>query len=279
MELPPRGKGEKPGLLGSAAKWPAVMTFLVLTLITQVGGALVLAAWWYSGRWWQRKRARAGFTAGCYLVATLAVIPVVAWPLGRVPLPLFSTAATPLAPRSPWYWITNRHYVDPAVRDLVVGAARKLRTNHPGSVVHYLDAGFPFCDGFVMAPHLSHRNAKVIDLAFCYKRRKGQGFGASPSPIGYGIYEGPRPGEPQPYRGQFSWLRWGLASNSWIDRGNRLDEERTRFLLRTLLEDGRTAKVLLEPHLQNRLGLSYGNLRFQQLQAARHDDHLHLVVR
>lgn len=277
------GTGKQRGALSSdsgiRARWPAVVIFFVLTLVTQVGGVLGFAGWWLSGRWYQGRVARALFAAGFYLVATLGVIPLVAKPCGRVPLPLYSTGAVPLAPRSLWYCLTNRHYVEPAVRDLVVGAARKLRSGYPGSVVHYLDAGFPFWDGFVMAPHLSHRNAKVIDLAFCYKRTNGTGFGASPSPIGYGISEGPRPGEPQPYRGQFSWLRWGLPASPWIDGGNRLDEDRTRALLRSLLEDSRTSKVLLELHLQCRLGLRHDKLRYQQLQAARHDDHLHLVLR
>ncbi len=37
-------------------------------------------------------------------------------------------------------------------------------------------------------------------------------------------------------------------------------------------------KVLLEPHLVRRLGLSSPLLRFQGCRAARHDDHLHLQI-
>ena len=260
---------------------PAVkagIAFLVLTLLTQVGGVICLAGWWLSGRWWKRRRIRSAVVAGVYLVATLWVVPLLAWPLGRVPLPLWASKSTPLAPRSPWFWILNRHYASPDARNLVVEAARRVRANHPGTVVHYLDAGFPFWDGFVMLPHLSHRSGKVIDLAFCYERG-GARYGASPSPVGYGIYEGPKPGEAQPYRRQFSWFRWDLPLVQRIRWGNQLDQKRTRDLLQFLLNDDRTLKVLLEQHLQDRLGLSDPKLRVQQLQAARHDDHLHLVVR
>lgn len=260
------------------AGWPS--GFVVLTALTQVGGVLCLLGWWLSGKWWQRRRSRVAAVAVFYLVATLGIIPVVARPFGRVALPLVARAEAPVAPRSPLFWFCSRHYVSPEVRAVVVEAARKLRAKHPGSVVHYLDAGFPFWDGFVMLPHWSHRNGKVIDLTFCYeKARDGSRHAVSPSPIGYGIYEGPKEGEPQPYRGRWSWLRWDFAWIQWLNRGNRLDRERTRDLLRYLLEDERTSKVLLETHLHNRLGLLHRKLRFQQLQAARHDDHLHLVVR
>lgn len=253
--------------------------FVMLTVLTQVGGVLCLAAWWISGRWCRRKRARAACAAGAYLLATLFFIPLLARPLGRVPLPLVHTESLPLAPRTAWFWLANRHYVTPDVRDVLAGAARKLQATHPHSVVHYLDAGFPFRDGLAMIPHWSHGSGRAVDLTFCYKRNRGGAYGASPSPIGYGIYEGPGPGEAQPYRGKFSWLRWDLPWLQWFNRRNRLDENRTRDLVRFLLEDPRTNKVLLELHLQHRLGLQHGKLRFQQLQAARHDDHLHVVVR
>jgi len=49
-------------------------------------------------------------------------------------------------------------------------------------------------------------------------------------------------------------------------------------LLRTVLRQPETEKILLEIHLQQRLNVSHPKLRFQQRQAARHDDHLHLQV-
>jgi hypothetical protein len=37
-------------------------------------------------------------------------------------------------------------------------------------------------------------------------------------------------------------------------------------------------KILLEPHLRDRLGLTSSKIRFQGCNAARHDDHLHLQL-
>jgi len=254
--------------------------FAFLTLLTQVGGIVCLGCWWLAGRWTRRRRHRAALTVTGYILVTLVVIPLVARPFGRVALPVVASREVPLAPRSPWFWLTNRHYAKPDVRDVVVEAAKKVRDRHPGTVVHYLDAGFPFWDGFPMIPHWTHRDGNVIDLAFCYEKERDRGkHSASPSPIGYGIYEGPREGEPQPYRRQFSWLRWDLPWIQWLNWGTHLDRARTRDLLRALLADSRTSKILLEIHLHHRLGLMHRKLRFQQLQAARHDDHLHLRVR
>lgn len=263
-----------------ARRWfLALVLFGFLTMVTQVGGVIGFGAWHWAGRRWREPNQRLAVVLGVYVLATLLVIPVVAPLFGRVALPVRPTAAAPLAPRSPWFWLTNRHYVRPQLRDVLVTASRRVRERHPGSVVHYLDACFPFWDGFVMIPHWTHRDGLVADVAFCYERGPGGNrHAASPSPIGYGIYEAPRDGEPQPYRDKFSWLRWDFPWVQGMRGGVRLDRERTRDLVRFLLEDSRTSKILLEVHLHRRLGVAHRKLRFQQLQAARHDDHIHVRV-
>jgi len=62
------------------------------------------------------------------------------------------------------------------------------------------------------------------------------------------------------------------ASRAW-----RLDEARTRTLIRAFADDRRVRRVFIEPHLKARLGFA-GNakVRFAGCQAARHDDHLHV---
>jgi hypothetical protein len=66
----------------------------------------------------------------------------------------------------------------------------------PGTVVSYLDAGFPFINKFPFVPHLSHNDGKKLDLAFYYiDKRTWQSSNTTPSCIGYGIGEEPRPEE------------------------------------------------------------------------------------
>ena len=64
------------------------------------------------------------------------------------------------------------------------------------------------------------------------------------------------------------------------DRNWRLDEARTRTLLEALVADPRVGRVLIEPHLERRLGLwGHPKIRFAGCQAARHDDHIHVDFR
>ncbi|MGO1080022.1 hypothetical protein [Inquilinus sp. CA228] len=71
----------------------------------------------------------------------------------------------------------------------------------------------------------------------------------------------------------------GLLQGLYPDRP--LEPERTRAAVAWLLADGPRfglERILLEPHLVRRLGLSSPLLRFQGCRAARHDDHLHLQI-
>ena len=58
------------------------------------------------------------------------------------------------------------------------------------------------------------------------------------------------------------------------------DQNTTAKFIFYLAENPTTHKILLEPHLKNRLGLQHENkIRFQGCHSVRHDDHLHLQVR
>ena len=151
----------------------------------------------------------------------------------------------------------------------------------PGSRVTILEGSFPFFDGFPLPPHLSHHDGRKVDLAFFYRERAtGQRrLEGSPSPIGYFHFQQPRPGDVVPCAGRFTPLRWDFAwlqpdEPAWI-----LDEERTRAMILWLKERPEVARVFIEPHLAQRLGVSGGKVRFQGCQAARHDDHLHVEIR
>jgi murein endopeptidase len=57
-----------------------------------------------------------------------------------------------------------------------------------------------------------------------------------------------------------------------------IDEARTVKLIEVLAADSRVGKILLEPHLKDRLKLDHPKIRFQGCRAARHDDHIHMQL-
>ncbi|MBI1311665.1 hypothetical protein GC176_10255 [bacterium] len=178
------------------------------------------------------------------------------------------------------YFLCNRHYVDQRLHNVVVDVTQEFSKRHPGFVIIYLDANFPFLDGFPLPPHLSHDDGRKIDFTYCYHQRGFEDVPAlSPSPIGYWIYEAPRPNEAAPYRGLRSWLRWDFDFLQGMNREREFDERRTADFLQLLIDRPETEKIILELHLQNRLQLASPKLKFQQLNAARHDDHIHFQIR
>lgn len=132
---------------------------------------------------------RAFVFVGIYLFATALVIPFVAPFFGRVPLPI---RADTLRPRTMWTCILNRHYVNPKLKAIVLTTADQLKATTPYQRLLYLDANFPFLDGFPMLPHWSHKDGKKLDLAFLYADKNGKAIATSPSWYGYGVSEAAR---------------------------------------------------------------------------------------
>ena len=153
---------------------------------------------------------------------------------------------------------------------------------HPGTLTLALDAGFPFVEGFPLLPHLSHDDGKKVDLALYYVGAEDGGYrrGALRSPIGYWAFEEPSARERQPCRDAAGALRW---DQDWFQPFTRddliLDGRRLRTALDWLARDARARRVLLEPHLADRLGANRTFVRFQGCAAARHDDHFHVETR
>lgn len=194
---------------------------------------------------------------------------------GLVSLPC--DQSTPLKPVAARYCRANRHFVTPGVRDALVDAANAMAARYPGEALRFMDASGP--DGVKpFAPHLSHGDGRQIDLGLYYTDRQGTPLKAFPDTSRYGGYwpaEPARPGE----RIACPQGRVGPAEkpDPPADRPWRLDEARTRALIETLIADRRVRRILIEPHLERRLGLwGHPKLRFAGCQAARHDDHLHV---
>lgn len=251
----------------------------LLTLVTQVGGLWLWPTWgllFEATRDQPRVRRwalRLALSTAVYLVGSLVLLPVVAERTGRVRLPLGPTASTPVGPQSWLYVLANRSYVRPHTAEAFLAAARATAAEHPGTVVRYLDAGFPFAT-IPLLPHLSHRDGERIDVALLFER-DGRPVDQALSPIGYWGYARESVGstcEP-------SWtdLRWDLdpLQPLWPDLA--LDVDRNRAFLRHVAADPRVCSILLEPTLHGLLAAP--KLHANPCGVARHDDHSHLTIR
>lgn len=271
-----------------------LIAIAVLTLLTQIGGVVLWLALPVIGRaaghanqWGRAAAFGAGTTvfAAAYGFAAIAVVPPVATAFGRVPLPCFAASGGFYRAASPLYCLANRHYATPRARKLLTALSRALNRRFPGTTVTYLDAGFPFIDGFPLLPHLSHDDGRKIDIAFFYlNRHSGNAKPVGGAwPIGYWAFVPPRAGEAKPCRGKSRrpFMRWDMAWLQPLFAGLALDPERTGAMLRWLAANGGRSglrKVLIEPHLRSRFNLPGSLFRFQGCRAARHDDHIHIQM-
>lgn len=262
----------------------------ILTLFTQVGGLIWLLCYpiffWTNARWsgrWQRRLVKWSSFALVYLAFTSFLIPPLAkWQCNRVPLPIWENPN--LKPHSVFYYcILNHHYVKPELKATAENVAERLAKKYPGTVLVYLDANFPFIDGYPLEPHFSHRDGKKLDIALHWTDAKNQQliFG-SPSWYGYGASAKALPGENDMSTICKTWYRNLLvnAAEVFLNKESyEFDEQITREMIRLFAKEKTVGKILLEPHLKSRLGFgSYSKIRFAGCHAAPHDDHIHVQM-
>lgn len=260
-----------------------VLVFIVLTLLTQIGGIVFLVSiavspiFQISGR-----LLKAIVFLSLYVSATIATH-AAAPMFGRVPLSCFSGDA-PLQLQSPLYCALNRNYVTDGMQQAAEALAQHMASEFPGTITLALDANFPFIDGFPLLPHLSHSDGRKLDIAFYYRGNAGEALnGQARSPIGYFAFEQPDVGAPLPCAGRDDLLtfRWDLKRLQPLFADWVLDEARTGAAVQWLSTEGRAAgveKVFIEPHLVKKLAVENDTVRFQGCRAARHDDHIHFQV-
>ena len=218
-----------------------------------------------------------------YLISVFLIVPLLAKPFGRVPLPLFTTSK--LRPRTIWTYILIRNYVRPGLRTAAYDAAIKMNVKYPGTITNYLDASFPFINGFPLLPHLSHNDGKKLDISFCYNDSKTmQPTNNVPSFIGYGICEEPTPAEINTAADCERKGYWQYSILKWIvPQGNKsnfiLDKQKTKELVELFAAEQAIGKIFIEPHLVLRLKLTERKIRFQGCYAVRHDDHIHVQLK
>lgn len=265
-----------------------VLLFALLTLFTQTGGIIYLISIPVAALIRRRRPVRfAGLWVFllCYATINFWITPPLARHYGRVPLPVLSNPY--LQPEHILFALMNRHYVRPALKTALEKAAQKMQENHPGAVIYYMDACFPFINGYPLEPHFSHRDGKKVDIGLFWKDAKtGQPTKGLPSPFGYGVCAEPLPGE-QDYaqlcEEKGFWyisLDKTLAEPFFDKKSYVFDAERTRELGVLLANDPTIGIILIQPHLEKRLGLTgYSNFRTQQCAAARHDDHYHVQLK
>lgn len=274
-----------------------LLTFLLLTLLTQVGGVVYVinfSTYRFINRkvnhQWLRRFCKLSTFVLFYAIATFFIVPMLAKPFGRVQLPVRKgnhpdKPGQVIRPLTFLTCLLNRNYVRKDLRDAAVDVARKMNRKYPGTVVNYLDGNFPFLNGFPLFPHLSHNDGKKLDLAFCYKDRQTQlETNRAPSPVGYGICEEPVGSEKNMPRfcsengyWQYSFLK------SIMPQGNKDDFEfyaaKTKYLIELFCSDSSIGKIFIEPHLQSRLKLTSPVVRFHGCRAVRHDDHIHIQLK
>ena len=262
----------------------------LLTILTQVGGVVYVVSlmlFRFTDRLaktlLQRRLYRSLLFLVCYGLATFVLVPKLAVRMGRVPLPVFTT--NHVQPLTVMTCLLNRHYVRRELRQVAYDVAMKMNERFPGTKVNYLDANFPFFNGYPLFPHLSHSDGKKLDLAFLYLDKQTAEYrDDAPSIIGYGIGDEPLPGE-RNTAGECAEKGYWLYSlmRNLMPQGSKnnfvTDAKRTRVMINLFAGHPSIGKLFLEPHLKTRWGLSSGKIRFHGCRAVRHDDHVHVQLR
>lgn len=251
-----------------------LVIIIFLTALTQVGGLIWIITIFISIKF--KKGKRVVFPL-LYLLFNLVIVPPVAKQFGREQLPWFGDK---LKPRNWFYPLTFRNYTKPQLKAELEDSAKVLSSS--GIVITYLDANFPFIDGFPLLPHLSHSDGKKIDISFMYLDKKGKSTLKKPSVSGYGIYSDSDKNFTCKSCKEKGYWQYDFSKHLTFGTINTLilDKEKTAHLIRLLLAKNTTQKIFIEPHLKQSLGLSnQSKVRFHGCQAVRHDDHIHLQIK
>ncbi|WP_299557087.1 hypothetical protein [Seonamhaeicola sp.] len=250
-----------------------LLFILLLTMLTQVGGLLWLLALFISARFKKKKRYLFPIL---YLIFNILIIPPIAKSFGREALPVFNSE---LRSKNIVYPLLFRNYVKPRLK---VELEHALHVLYKSDIrITYLDANFPFFDGFPLLPHLSHNDGKKVDISFMYLDENGNSTNKKPSVSGYGAYVVDHMETSENCLNNGYWqydfpkyLTFGTINDLELDRN------KTKALILQLLASPKTEKIFIEPYLKERLGLSSENkIRFHGCQAVRHDDHIHLQIK
>ncbi len=267
-----------------------ILIVFFLTILTQVGGVIYLISrvTYKKINSFSTNKLKLSFYKLVlflliYTFSTFLLVPLIAKPFGRVPLPY--TETNHLQPLNFLTCFLNRNYVAIELREPVFRVANQMNSIYPGTTINYLDANFPFIKNFPLFPHLSHNDGKKLDLSFCYNDAKsGQETNKCPSFIGYGIGEEPTAEEINTVSSCEENGNWEYSLLSKIvSQKNKVnftfDKGKTRTLVNLFATEQKIGKIFIEPHLKTRLSLTSKKVRFQGCKSVRHDDHLHIQLK
>ncbi len=266
------------GLMNTVKFIRHFVIFSLLTVITQIGGIVYLLNLFLHKNPGNSYRFQSTITfITLYVTATYLIVPKVAPLFGREKV----RHSGMIQPANHLTALLNRNYVNPELNTILGRSAENLfGTNIK---IHYLDANFPFIDGFPLMPHLSHNDGNKIDISFVYQFSDGKITNKLKSVSGYGIFERPESDEvdwPSKCIAQ-GYNRYGFSkylSFGEINKELIFSEKGTRELIQSLLKNIEVKKIFIEPHLKRRLNLKDPRIRFQGCHSVRHDDHIHLQL-
>ncbi len=253
--------------------------FVILTLLTQVGGVIYLISLALAKKWKKPLRfKRLLVFLSLYGVVSLLIVPLVAPVFGREKV----AHSDKIKPTNYLTVLFNRNYVRPQLNQLLSDTATKLEGTN--LEIHYLDANFPFVNRFPLLPHLSHNDGKKIDISFIYETEQGIIIDKQKSVSGYGAFENPRPNK---HNQTNACLQQGYSHYDYpkyltlgkINGELRFSQRGTKILIEKLLTNKALGKLFIEPHLKKRMKLTNNKVRYQGCRAVRHDDHIHIQLK
>ena len=255
------------------------LLFVFLTVITQIGGIVMIVVVILVprlGRTWILRWPIFSYSVAFLLLYGLVsafVVPPLARLNDRIPLPVSRNGS--LVPLTIWTVLLNRHYVDPELARMMSEVA-SANVDEGESPIQYLDACFPFIDGFPLPPHLSHNDGRKLDLTFCYHSSDRKI--ASPSAIGYGAFEPTHEGEDDTAAKCLEQGAWWYDILGIIPISDQieLDQQRTRDLEIALARHSLCGKLFLEPYLKERWNIRDPKVRFHGCHAVSHAVHIHV---
>lgn len=255
------------------------LVLVMLTILTQIGGLILLISIyiWRKVGLKHRLQQLTVFVL-IYLISTWLLVPPLAGLFGRERIE-HKGNIRPVNQMTVWL---NRNYVRSEMNQILIETDKAL--GNTGIHIKYLDAGFPFLNGFPLLPHLSHYDGKKLDISLIYKESNGNITNSKKSLSGYGVFVKPKANEFNQTsickaRGYWQYdfpkyLTFGKI-NSDLVYSNRA----TRLLMNALLTNPQLGKVFIEPHLAKRLNINDTRIRFHGCGAVRHDDHIHIQLK
>lgn len=250
--------------------------FVFLTILTQIGGVVYVLTH-FIAKPFKFKYKNSIVFISTYLLFAFGVVPWLAPLFGRE-----KVKHTKLI--QPTNYITvflNRNYVVPELNKVLAKVSGQVQSK--GIQLNYLDANFPFFNGFPLLPHLSHNDGKKIDVSLVYQDVEGKISNQQKSFLGYGVFVEPLAIEYDQTEvcknlGYFQYDYPKYLSFGEVNQDLQFSEKGSKWLIQAFLNQNQVDKLFIEPHLKTRLNLRNPKVRFHGCRAVRHDDHIHVQL-